>query len=184
MRNHVSFNRGGCSVAAAGIAAVLIVLLLPTAALGQVDDGLPGGGWQPSLSTGRIVVLGSVVELLALDSHGPPAATPRCRPRPRLLTPMLVAHTGLQLADAHSTLRGIDAGAAEGNPSPVARWAVSSGPRLYALKGGVAAATWWVADRIACQRPGLSFWTVTALNGLYAAVVSHNYRVGSSLLAR
>lgn len=161
------------------VASVAFVLALPTPASAQVVGEVDGGRY-----VGRIVVLGSVVELPALDSHGPPAAPPRCRPRPRLLTPMLVAHTGLQLADAHSTLRGIDAGAVEANPSPVARWAVRSAPRLYALKGGVAAANWWLADRIACRRPRLSFWTVTALNGLYAVVVANNYRVGSSLLAR
>ena len=80
------------------VASVVFVLALPTAAFGQVVGEVDGARY-----VGRVVVLGAVVEFPALD---PPASreSARCRPRPRFLTPMLVAHTGLQLADAHSTL--------------------------------------------------------------------------------
>ena len=73
-------------------------------------------------AAGSLVVLGSTVELPAAAVAEPP--TKRCRKRPRLLTPTLVGYAGLQAADAHSTLRALDAGAVEGNPSPVAQWAV------------------------------------------------------------
>ncbi|MCY4507477.1 MAG: hypothetical protein OXG35_11035 [Acidobacteria bacterium] len=161
----------------------MLVPVLPTAALGRVDHGLPGRGWDTSLSTGRMVVLGSVVELPPLDSPGVIAAKPQCRPRPRLLTPMLVAYTGLQLADAHSILRSVAAGAVEVNPSPVAQWAARSPARAYAVKAGVVAGTWWGAEFIACRYPRPALWLVVALNGFTAVVVTHNYRVGSSLLA-
>ena len=63
-------------------------------------------------ASGSLVVLGSTVELPAPALAAPTAE--RCRQRPRILTPMLVAYAGLQAADAHSTLRA---------------WAVRSAPR-------------------------------------------------------
>ena len=71
----------------------------------------------------------------------------------------------------------------EGNASAIAQWAVRSAPRAYAVKAGVTAWTWWALHRMACHRPRLAFWMVTALNTLHAVVVSNNYRVGSRLLA-
>ena len=132
-----------------------------------------------------------------MDTGGSPRLnrwSPSCLNRPaqrtdyfhgllRLLTPMLVAYTGLQLADAHSILRSVAAGAVEVNPSPVAQWAARSPARAYAVKAGVVAGTWWGAEFIACRYPRPALWLVVALNGFTAVVVTHNYRVGSSLLA-
>ena len=158
--------------------AFVFVLGLPTAAVGQVVGEVDGGRY-----VGRVVVLGAVVELPALD---PPASreSARCRPRPRLLTPMLVAHTGLQVLDAHSTLRGLAAGAVEANPSPIAQWSVRSPARAYGVSAAAAGLTWWGAGVIACEYPRPALWTVVVLNGVSAAVVAHNYRLGSRLLAR
>ena len=158
--------------------AFVFVLGLPTTAFGQVMGVVDWGG-----SLGRVVLLDAVVELAALD---PPASrgSVRCRPRPRLLTPMLVAHTGFQLSDAHSTLRGLAAGAVEANPSPIAQWAVSvsgAGLRGFSRHGRADVVG---AGVIACHYPRPALWTVVALNGLYAVVVTHNYRLGSRLLAR
>ena len=160
------------------VASVMLVLVVPTAALGQVVGEVDRGRY-----VGRVVVLGAVVALPALDPPASPESA-RCRARPRLLTPMLVAHTGLQVLDAHSTLRGLAAGAVEANPSPIAHWATRSAPRAYAVKAGVAGLTWWGAGVIACHYPQLALWIVVALNGVSAAVVAHNYRLGSRLLAR
>ena len=132
-------------------------------------------------ASGSLVVLGSTVELPAPAVAAPPAE--RCRERPQLLTPMLVGYAGLQAADAHSTLRALDAGAVEANPTTVAQWAVRSTSRAYGIKAGVTTGTWWAFDRIACSHPRTAFWTVTALNTVLALVVSHNYRVGSRMLA-
>ena len=74
--------------------AFVFMLALPTAALGQVVGEVDGGRY-----VGRVVVLGAAVELPALDPPAPRRSA-RSRPRPSLLTPMLVAYTGLQLADA------------------------------------------------------------------------------------
>ena len=84
-------------------------------------------------ASGSLVVLGSTVELPAAAVAAPPVE--RCRERPRLLTPMLVGYAGLQAADAHSTLRALDAGAVEVNPTTVAQWAVRSTSRAYGDQG-------------------------------------------------
>ena len=116
---------------------VVFVQALPIPAFAQVVGEVDGDRY-----LGRVVVLGAVVELPALD---PPALrrSARCRPRSRLFTPTLVAHTGLQLADAHPTLRGLAVGAVEANQSLVAQWAVRSPARAYTVKARVAAGTWW-----------------------------------------
>ena len=97
---------------------------------------------------------------------------------------MLVAHTGLLVADVHSTFRALDAGAVEGNPSQLAQWATRSEPRAYAVKAGAAGLTWSAAGVIACHYPRPALWTVVALNGFYAVVVVSNYRLGLRLVAR
>ena len=125
-------------------------------------------------------MLGSTVELPAPAVAAPPAE--RCRKRPRLLTPTLVGYAGLQAADAHSTLRALDARAVEANPTTVAEWAVQFTSRAYGIKAGVTVRTWCAFDRIACSHPRTAFWTVTALYTVLALVVSHNYRVGSRML--
>ena len=84
-------------------------------------------------ASGSLVVLGSTVELPTPAVAAPSAE--RCRERPRLLTPMLVGYAGLQAADAHSTLRALDAGAVEANPTTVAQWAVRSTSRAYGIQG-------------------------------------------------
>ena len=121
------------------------VFAQPTAALGQVVGEVDGGRY-----VGRVVVLGAVVDFPPLDLPTS-RETARCRPRPRLLTPMLVAHAGLQLADAHSTLRGLAVGAVEANPSPIAQWAVRSPARAYGVSAAAAGLTWWGAGVIACH---------------------------------
>ena len=92
------------------------------------DDGETGEG----VYAGRVVVLGAVVELPALDAPAP-RRQPRCRPRPRLLSPMLLAHTGLQLADAHSTLRGLAPVRSRRTRAPIAQWAVRSSAQAYVV---------------------------------------------------
>ena len=128
---------------------VVFVQALPIPAFAQVGGEVDGDRY-----LGRVVVLGAVVELPALD---PPALrrSARCRPRSRPFTPTLVAHTGLQLADAHPTLRGLAVGAVEANRSLVAQWAVRSPARAYTVKARVAAGTWWRAGVIACRSPRL-----------------------------
>ena len=139
----------------------------------------------PPLSVGatawqRFEILGGTVELPAPVQEAP-EGDEKCEPRSPWLTPMLATHAGLQIADAHSTRRAIEAGARELNP--FFRWAVTSDARAYTTKAGTAALIWWGIDRDACEHPRRALWFAIAANALYGFVVTHNYRVGTSLLA-
>ena len=147
-----------------------------------------GGAWMLMLlipagasAHQRLEILGSAVELPAPVQEAPAGGEgEQCQPRSPWLTPMLATSAGLQIADAHSTRRAVDAGAQEFNP--LFRWAATSDARAYTAKAGVAAFFWWAVDRDACQHPRRGLWTAVALNVVYGLVVRHNYRVGTRLL--
>lgn len=130
----------------------------------------------------RLEIFGSVVELPApvREPQEVPEAAEKCEPRSPWLTPMLATGAALQIADAHSTRRAIDAGAHELNP--FFRWAVTSDARAYTTKAGAAAFVWWAFDRHACKHPRRVLWTAVALNAFMGLVVRHNYSVGTELL--
>ena len=128
----------------------------------------------------RFRVLGGTIELPAAAQEAP-EGDEKCEPRSPWLTPMLATHAGLQIADAHSTRRAIEAGGRELNL--FFRWAVTSDARAYTTKAGMAALIWWGIDREACEHPRRALWVTIAVNALYGFVVTHNYRVGTSLLA-
>lgn len=130
----------------------------------------------------RLEIFGSVVELPAPIRQAPDKGEKggKCEPRSPWLTPMLATGATLQIADAHSTRRAIDAGAQELNP--FFRWAVTSDARAYTTKAGMAAFFWWGLDRTACKHPRRALWTAVALNAFMGLVVRHNYRVGTELL--
>lgn len=125
-------------------------------------------------------VLGRPVELPAPVQEAPEKGEKKCEPRSPWLTPMLATGAALQIADAHSTRRAIDAGAQEANP--FFRWAVTSDARAYTTKAGMAAFFWWGLDRNACKHPRRGLWTAVALNAFAGLVVRQNYRVGTELL--
>jgi hypothetical protein len=116
----------------------------------------------------------------ASSSHGAPLDTlPQfsraASNEPRgVLVPLYVSFAALQVLDAHSTLRAIDAGATERNP--VRQGIVNQPAALLALKGGVAASTIFVVDKIRHRSRVGAIITMAALNSLYATVVAHNYR--------
>ena len=66
----------------------------------------------------------------------------------------------------------------------IAQWPVRPPARAYGASVVAAGLTWWPAGLIACHYPRPALWTVVALNGLYAVVVTSNYRRSSRLLAR
>ena len=88
--------------------------------------------------------------------------------------PLYVSFAALQGLDAHSTLRAIDAGNSEGNP--VMNGIVNEPAAFIALKGGVAASTIFVTDKLRHRSRTAAIITMVALNSVYATVVAHNYR--------
>lgn len=102
-----------------------------------------------------------------------PAASAKGTPR-GVLMPLYVSFAALQALDAHSTLRAIDAGASERNPFLTG--IVNRPAAFVALKGGVAASTIFVADKLRHRSRTAAIITMVALNSVYATVVAHNYR--------
>ena len=128
----------------------------------------------------RFEILGGAIELPAPVQEAPEEGEKACEPRSRWLRPMLATQAALQIADAHSTRRGIEAGAREVNP--LMRWAVTSDARAYGVKAAGMAGIWWFTERDACEHPRRALWTVIVLNAVMGLVVRHNYGVGTTLL--
>lgn len=99
--------------------------------------------------------------------------------RPSWFTALHVLTAGLQVADAHSTLSGLKMGAVEANPlmSPVAK----NGPALVAVKATVAAGVIYATERMSRGNRVAAVLTAIAINGTYAMVVAHNYRLARAL---
>ena len=146
-----------------GIIATLLLMLLPAGAAGQQ----------------RFEVLGRTIELPAPMQEAPEECEEECEARSPWLTPMLATHAALQIADAHSTRRAIEAGARE--HTALWRWAATSDVRAYTSSAGKAAGIWWGLDRYACKHPRGALWIATAWNALLGFAVNHNYALGTSL---
>jgi uncharacterized protein DUF5658 len=96
--------------------------------------------------------------------------------RPGSLSMLYASFASLQIFDAVSTLHGVQRGGAEGNP--VVSGLVGNPAALWALKGGVSAASIAVAERLWRQhRRGASIATMVAANGVMAAVAARNASV-------
>ena len=134
----------------------------------------PGAAAQP-----RLEILGGAIELPAPVLEAPEEGE-KCEARSPWLTPMLATHAALQIIDAHSSRRAIEAGGREANV--LMRWAVTSDVRAYSVKGGGAAVIWWLVDRDACKHPQRALWTAIVMNAVSALVVRHNYRAGTAFL--
>jgi hypothetical protein len=96
-----------------------------------------------------------------------------------VLIPMYVTFASLQMLDAHSTLRAVNAGAVEQNP--LMRGLADRPVALVALKAGVAASTIVLADKMRGRSRVGAVVMMAALNSAYAMVVAHNYRTVPSL---
>ena len=99
----------------------------------------------------------------------PPKDAPR-----GVLVPLYVSFAALQALDVHSTLRAVDAGAVEQNP--FLKGLVNQPAALIALKGGVAASTILITDKIRHRSRVGAIVAMAALNSVYVTVVAHNYR--------
>jgi|SRR5688572_4047538 len=147
-----------------GIAATQSLPAVPSSAPSPFESG-------PSSSS-------PLLDGMALPAAGAretiqPATTAKGTPR-GVLMPLYVSFAALQALDTHSTLRAIDAGASERNPFLTG--IVNQPAAFIALKGGVAASTILVADKLRHRSRTAAIVTMVALNSVYATVVAHNYR--------
>ena len=79
------------------------------------------------------------------------------------------------MLDAHSTLRGINAGATEANPvmGGIAHKPVA----LVAVKAGLTASTIYLVEKLRVRSRRASIALMAVLNSAYVTIVAHNYRV-------
>ena len=106
----------------------------------------------------------------------PPASAALEAPAPRLgvLLPLYVSFAGLQMLDAHSTMRALRAGGSERNP--LLRDLADSPAGLLAVKAGVTASTILLSEKLRVKHRVGAMVLMTALNSAYTMVVVHNYR--------
>jgi Domain of unknown function (DUF5658) len=155
------------NAAIAGAASNAQLLAMPLVA-SSVDRGhLPEG---PPISTGVVSDRLRTSQLQAIHLPPPPE-------RPKLLVPMYISFAGLQVIDAHSTIKAVDRGYIEANPL------VASSTRnraaFVALKVAATASVIVGTERLWRHNRVAAVIAIAAINGAYAAIVAHNYRNAS-----
>lgn len=103
-----------------------------------------------------------------------PAADTRTGSDRGILIPLYVSFASLQMLDAHSTIRALDAGGVEQNP--LMKGVADKPAALIALKAGVAVTTIALAEKVRRRSRVGAIVLMAALNSAYATVVAHNYR--------
>jgi hypothetical protein len=109
-----------------------------------------------------------VAAAMTVSLHGQEAGAPSARS----LRTLQVSFVSLQAADLHSTFRALDSGAAEMNPVMAQHWGAVLG-----LKAGASLAVVLATHKLAKKHPKAVRLTLAALDGAYAAIIVHNYRV-------
>jgi hypothetical protein len=133
-----------------------------------------------TLASNELFVPGVTAPVLAVEP--PPAQGLLTAPRsqssfagPALRRSLIVSFSALQLLDAHSTTKALQSGGREANPAMAG--IASNRTVLFAVKAGTAAATAYLAERLSKNHPKKAIVLMAVLNGTYAAIVAHNYRV-------
>jgi hypothetical protein len=102
---------------------------------------------------------------------GPPE-----RSRGALLPVLYVGLSTLNVFDAYSTAAGLSRGAREANP--MMRGVAGNATAMWAVKGGVTAATIFAAERLwRSNRKSQAILMMVASNAMMAAVAAHNASV-------
>jgi heme A synthase len=120
--------------------------------------------------------VGAGLQSCSSDIPRSPGLEPRSEARPRPLVPLYVAFAVLQGLDGATTVRALGRGAVEANPL---LGGVAGNPAaLFAAKAGTAVGSILLTERLWKRNRVAAIALMVALNGAYAAVVAHNYRVG------
>ena len=133
-----------------------------------------------TLASNELFVPAVTAPVLTVET--PPAQVTLTAPRsespfagPGLRRSLIVSFSALQLLDAHSTTKALRSGGREANPAMAGL--ASNRTVLFAVKAGTAAATAYFAERLSKNHPKKAIVLMAVLNGTYAAIVAHNYRV-------
>ena len=98
------------------------------------------------------------------------------RPRGSAILSSLYAATAvMQALDVHSTLKALKSGAVEANP--LMQGVTKNRGAFMATKAAVAAGTVFAVQRIAKRSKVAAIATAVAINGAYAMIVRHNYKL-------
>lgn len=119
------------------------------------------------LTTGLLVLLTATAVAAQTDA-----------PRPAPLVPLYVSFAALEVGDTWTTFRALDRHTAREGNGAMAR-VVTSRPATIALKAGAAGLLLVGVERLRQHHPRAAIVAMVALNGLYAGVVVHNYRIGA-----
>jgi hypothetical protein len=96
--------------------------------------------------------------------------------RPAILPPLYASFGVLQMLDAHSTMEAISAG--RGGEANRSMAVLAEHPvALVAVKAAATAGTILVSEKLWRRNRTAAVLLMLAVNGAYAAVVAHNYRV-------
>jgi hypothetical protein len=162
------------ALAAASFAALLISV---SAAPASAQDRLDLGRIDFSPAAAHVSTPGARLDLTALDQRSLSLPIPPVdRPRGSALLASLYAATAvMQALDVHSTMKALEAGAVEANP--LMSGVTKNRGAFMAAKAAVAAGTVFAVQRIAKRNKVAAIVTAVAINGAYAMVVRHNYKI-------
>lgn len=121
-------------------------------------------------------VLAEVVQRppLPVPMHGPRVETDVFE-SPAFRRSLYVSFGALNVLDALSTRKALNAGAREANPAMAG--VANNSAALLAVKAGGAVATTFFAEKLAKKHPRRAAIVMAVLNGAYAAIAVHNFRV-------
>ncbi len=160
----------------------LLALNVPVVAAGSEEDPAPTGterlgGLALPLEGSRSIVSAAPTTQPDIGQFTLATGEP-APPRPKPLLFLYGSIGALQVLDAQSTFRALDAGAREANP--LMRAVVQNRVVFVALKAGVAASAIVVAEKMWRRNRAGAIALMIAINAANAAVVVHNYRVGNA----
>jgi len=164
------------------VIALAILALASSPARGE-DSAPVTGGTLSALAVASTIdatVLDAAVTALAAETPRVEFTAPRhvTLGSTELRLGMYASFVTLQALDGISTLKALGAGGREANP--VMSGVAGSTAGMFAVKAGTAAATVFLAERLAKHNKVASFVMMAALNTGYAAIVAHNYRVAAA----
>jgi hypothetical protein len=157
-------------------AAALVVTLFSAAPL-SIESA-----YAQSTSIADAVAVASTAQFAADQSV---AALPHVNPSTdvKWTTPVLgslqAGIVATQLLDVHSTLRGLDAGAVEGNPMMAGL--VKNRAAFVSVKAAMGAGLVYATHRLGQRNKMAAVAVAAAVNSAYAMIAAHNYQVARSL---
>lgn len=175
------------TLVAAAVAFTMLSPLTAGDALAQ-DRVAPGTGTQ--VQGVEFLTLPSETAAAAAEPQAAPLSSPQTSmPIQRTPPPtrsgsggmmaLYASTAAMQVLDIHSTMAGLNSGAAEANP--LMGGVTKSPAGMIAVKAAVTAGTIFAAQKLAKRNKPAAIAMLVAINSAYAMIAVHNYRVAGSL---